>query len=320
MYDLNLTVPDFNSPKYSDISKFRLLKDYLYQLNEVLSFALSDKESSVIKTEIERTQKDLKDKASQMLVLKKESLERFEELKADIIRTADEICTAYATDIERSEREIIQRASAEFVAEKDYEEYKNSISTQIEQNADRITLNSEANEAIVSELEEFKKSTNAQFTLQSDGILSQVENIFTAKTEMDELEERIASKIIQEADNVTESFNQSVSVLGEDISSIGGQVAQFISELDVYIRRGLLEENIYGIEIGRSDSDIKARFTNDRLSFYQGSVEVAYISGSNLYITKAQILDYFKLGNESDGYFIFDTTNKGLEVRWSDGN
>jgi hypothetical protein len=73
------------------------------------------------------------------------------------------------------------------------------------------------------------------------------------------------------------------------------------------------------LPIGRSDSNIKARFTNDRLSFFQGIVEVAYISGSNLYITNAEFLDSFKIGNSVNGWFVFDTTANGLEVRWIDG-
>ena len=101
---------------------------------------------------------------------------------------------------------------------------------------------------------------------------------------------------------------------------MGGEVRELASSLDVYIRRGELEEGVYGIEIGRSDSNIKARFTNDRLSFYQGLAEVAYISGSNLYITRAQVLDYLKLGNAAEGFFIFDVTENGLEVTWTNGN
>ena len=90
--------------------------------------------------------------------------------------------------------------------------------------------------------------------------------------------------------------------------------------MDAYIRRGELSEGVFGIEIGRSDSLIKARFTNDRLTFFQGDCEVAYISGSNLYITRAQVLDCLEIGNENDGFFAFDVTNNGLEVRWSYGD
>ena len=101
---------------------------------------------------------------------------------------------------------------------------------------------------------------------------------------------------------------------------MSGGISEIVSSLDVYIRRGELEDGVFGVEIGRSDSTVKARFTNDKLSFFQGIVEVAYVSGSTLYITNAQILDYMKIGNPSDGYFLFDTTDNGLEVHWINGS
>ena len=118
----------------------------------------------------------------------------------------------------------------------------------------------------------------------------------------------------------TEAFSENIASVEKDLSTVGGEVQELVSSLDVYIRRGMLEDDVYGIEIGRSDSNIKARFTNDRLSFYQGVSEVAYISGSSLYITNADVLDYLRIGNSAHGYFLFDTTSNGLEVRWIDGN
>ena len=156
--------------------------------------------------------------------------------------------------------------------------------------------------------------------MQSSEILSQVESIYSAKTELGDLEERISSQISQTSEGITETFSEKLSRVESDLSSVGGEVRELASSLDVYIRRGELEEGVYGIEIGRSDSNIKARFTNDRLSFYQGLAEVAYISGSNLYITRAQVLDYLKLGNAAEGFFIFDVTENGLEVTWTNGN
>lgn len=320
MYDLNLTVPNFNSSKYTQDNKFTLLKNYLYELNEVLSFALSDKQDTVVESLVKRVENNAENEKTQILALKKQSKERFEELKADILRTADEICTAYATDMERTETEILQKAESEFVGKTEYEEYKSNAQTILEQNSESISLNAQRAEEISSELEAFKKSTNAEFTVQSDAILSQVENIYTAKTAAAELEERLSSKITQDSQSITESFSERISTLEDDISSVGGELTSFIGDLDVYIRRGKLSDDAYGIEIGRSDSSIKARFTNDRLSFFQGLTEVAYISGNNLYITRAEILDYLKLGNTAHGYFTFDITERGLEVRWTDGS
>lgn len=319
MYDLNLTVPNLTSPKYSSDNRFLLLKNYLYQLNETLSFALSDKTDTVIE-EVRETVKDNKNEELQnVLRLKQQSLKRFEELKEKILLTAEEITLDYTTAISQSETEILQTARGEFATKTEVGEYKNEVGTQFAQTAGKISVLAETSEELATDLENYKKSTNAEFSVQAEAIISQVENGFLSKTDGEEIEERIGSQITQTAENVTENFYQGLSSVEEDISTVGGELTELVSSLDVYIRRGELEEGIYGIEIGRSDSNVKARFTNDRLSFFQGLTEVAYISGSNLYITRAEILDYLKIGNETDGYFTFDITENGLEVRWSDG-
>ncbi len=320
MYDLNLTVPNLTSEKYSTDNRFLLLKNYLYELNEALSYALGDKSA----TEIEALKKNVensKDEEKQNIIrLKNDSKKRFEELKEQIIRTAEEIEMDYSTAISQSEEAFLQTARGEFATKTELGEYKNQVSTELLQTADSISAVAKENEEISADLENYKKSNNAQLTVQAEEILSQVENIYSAKTDLGDLEERISSQISQTAEGITETFSESITSIEEDLSSVGGEVRELASSLDVYIRRGELEEGVYGIEIGRSDSNIKARFTNDRLSFYQGLSEVAYISGSNLYITRAEILDYLKIGNATDGYFTFDVTENGLEVMWSNGN
>lgn len=320
MYDLNLSVPNLTSPKYSDDNRFLLLKNYLYELNETLSFALGDKPQ----TEIQNLKKEIEtgkgEEKQNIIRLKNDSKKRFEELKNQIIRTAEEIEMDYSAAISQSEREILQTAQGEFTTKTEFLEYKNQVDTELLQTAEGISANAKTTEEISADLESYKKTNNAQLTIQAEEILSQVENIYSAKTDLGDLEERISSQISQAAEGITETFSESLSSFSEDLSSVGGEVKELASSLDVYIRRGELEEGVYGIEIGRSDSNIKARFTNDRLSFYQGISEVAYVSGSNLYITRAEILDYLKIGNSTDGYFTFDVSENGLEVMWSGGN
>lgn len=228
MYDLNLSVPNITAEKYSTDSRFLLLKNYLYELNENLSCALGDKSQA----EIEALKKEIETEKNQekesIIRLNNESKKRFEKLKAQIITTAEEI-------------------------------------------------------------------------------LSQVE-------------EYVSLQIFHTAQGITETFSEGLTNISEDLSSVGGQVRELASSLDVYIRTGELEEGVYGVEIGRIDSNIKARFTNNRLSFFHGLSEVAYISGGNLYIKRAEILDFLKIGNTTDGYFTFDVSENGLEVIWSNGN
>lgn len=320
MYDLNLSVPNLTSPKYNNDNRFLLLKSYLYELNETLSFALGDKSQ----TEIENLKKEIvteKGEEKQNIIrLKNDSKKKFEELKEQIIRTAEEIEMDYSTAISESEKEILQRAEGKFTTKTEFSEYKNHVDTELLQTAESISLNAKTTEGISADLENYKKVNNAQFTVQAEEILSQVENIYSSKTDLGDLEERVSSQISQTAEGITETFSENLSAFSEDLSSVGGEVKELVSSLDVYIRRGELEEGVFGIEIGRSDSNIKARFTNDRLSFYQGISEVAYISGNNLYITRAEILDYLKIGNSTDGYFTFDVSENGLEVMWSGGD
>lgn len=320
MYDLNLAVPNITSQKYTTDSRFTLLKNYLYELNDALSFALSDStqgEMKIIHNEIAENKEIA---LSQALQLKEESIKRFNELKEKIIRTADEIQESCNATIEKSETEILATVEKNYLTKSEHGEYENSVDTRFQQTADELSLVGENTEEVRAELENYKSTSRSELSIQAESIIQQVENNFYSKTEATELENRVSSQITQTEKYITEVFSDELSVVSDDLSTVGGKVDELVSDLDVYIRRGKLEDNVYGIEIGRNDSNIKARFTNDRLSFYQGVSEVAYISGSSLYITNADVLDYLRIGNSLNGYFIFDTTSKGLEVRWISGN
>ncbi len=320
MYDLNMTVPNLTAQKYSNDHRFLLLKNYLYELNETLSFALSDKTESIIESIANTVEENEKSERERFIKLKNESIERFNQLKEQIIRTAEEIEKAYTTEISQTKEEILQTATEEFVSKSEFGKYRSQTATELSQTADRISAIATQNEEVAADLENHKKTNNARFSVHAKEILSQVESVYSAKTDLYDLEENLSSQISQTAEDITETFSEDLALIEEDLSSVGGEVEELISSLDVYIRRGKLDDDVYGIEIGRSDSKIKARFTNNRLSFYQGRTEVAYISGSNLYITRAEILDYLKIGNTTNGYFTLDVTDNGLEVKWSDGD
>mgnify|MGYP003508080254 FL=1 len=319
MYDLNLTVPNLTSDKYSDDNKFMLLKNYLYELNEALAQALDDKTATELQAFTKSVNEKDKSNSEKIIALKNQSIKRFDALKQDILRTADEIEKEYTTKLEQTKEEIKLEAKGEFVAQSQFGEYKNETSSQYKQMSEAIQSNVTKTEELSTSVEDYKRTTDSKITQQAESITSQISEAYATKNEVNGLEDRVESKIVQTSTNITDNFNKSFTYLSDDISTVGGNVKEFISELDVYIRRGELEPDIYGIEIGRSDSLIKARFTNDRLSFYQGTSEVAYISQNNLYITRAEVLDYLKIGNTSQGFFIFDSTENGLEVKWSYG-
>ena len=313
-------MPNISASKYSDDEKFYLLKNYLYELNECLSFALSNIDFSNLKENIKNKIEEKSEEKISYENLIKENKEKFENLKNKIIITADEIFENCKSEIKNSENEILGKVQNEFLAISEFGEYKSETASIIKENADAITLNSSDIETVNNNLENYKSENNSELNLRAEAIISQVENIFAKKSEYDEFTEIISSQITQTSKNITENFENSVLSAKEDISTLGGTVSELIYSLNTYIKRGELESGVYGIEIGRSDSNIKARFTNEKLSFLQGTTEVAYISGNNLYILRAEIIDYIKIGDIEKGYFIFDVTDNGLEVKWSYGN
>ena len=313
-------MPNISASKYSDDEKFYLLKNYLYELNECLSFALSNIDYSNLKESIKNKIEEKSEEKISYEKIIKENKEKFENLKNKIIITADEIFENCKSEIKNSENEILGKVQNDFLAISEFGEYKSETTSIIKENADAITLNSSNIETANNNLENYKSENNSELNLRAEAIISQVENIFAKKSEYDEFTEIISSQITQTSKNITENFENSVLSAKEDISTLGGTVSELIYSLNTYIKRGELESGVYGIEIGRSDSNIKARFTNEKLSFLQGTTEVAYISGNNLYILRAEIIDYIKIGDIEKGYFIFDVTDSGLEVKWSYGN
>lgn len=320
MYDLNLSVPNISTTKYSDDEKFYLLKNYLYELNETLSYALSNVDSSNLSNGLKIEIENVKNDASEIHNLKQDSLQRFNELKNKIIITANEIFENCNTEIEKTEKEILLKVESDFVAKSQFGEYKNEVNTSIKENSQAIELNANNIESTLNDLEHYKIQNNSDISIQASAIISQVENLFTKKSDLEDFSESVSSQITQNSENITEVFSECISKIDNDLLDLENNVSELVYSLDAYIKRGELESGVYGIEIGRSDSNIKARFTNDKLSFMQSGVEVAYISKNNLYITRAEITDYFKIGNSSVGCFTFDVTDNGLEVKWSYGS
>lgn len=90
-------------------------------------------------------------------------------------------------------------------------------------------------------------------------------------------------------------------------------VADEMDEISGYIRCGVLDGGVIGVEIGDSagNSPFRVRLTGDRLSFLCGSDEVAYMSDDSLVVTSATVPGKLTLGD----YEI--TTTDGLIFKYA---
>lgn len=127
-----------------------------------------------------------------------------------------------------------------------------------------------------------------------------------------------AEQTITKNSKAIESFYENVQDILTDIETL----EHSLIEVSANIKSGLLYYDdsgvpVYGVEVGQRTSidgeevfDKFARFTSDRLSFYDNNDnEVAYISDRKLYITHVEVTSSLRMGGfidavQSDGSIV----------------
>ena len=191
-----------------------------------------------------------------------------------------------------------------------------------------------ANNAAKNEVEQAQSTFNSikSLIIKSADIVNAYYEVIEAKLQGEYVAQSDYGTFKQETEAElkanSEAITQSYSNLQQVLTDLEMRVSEIAA--NAYIRSGLLgyyEDGdnegapIYGIEVGETITqdgvetfNKYARFTSDRLSFYDAnSTEVAYISDSTLYINNAVIK-----GNLQVGKFVFDTAH-GLALLWIGG-
>lgn len=163
-------------------------------------------------------------------------------------------------------------------------------------------------------------------------INKKLSGLYVAESDFGKYTEKTDLLISTNSKNINQYYNN----IQEIISDVDGLEHKII-EVNAHVNSGLLyyDENevpVYGLEIGqRTEIDgvevfrKYARFTSDRLSFYdQNNKEVAYISDKKLYITYIEVNGSYKIGYLedtalSDGsvvtrYKVSEVTNNGSDT------
>lgn len=130
-----------------------------------------------------------------------------------------------------------------------------------------------------------------------------------------------ASQQIQKNSTSIESFYENMQEILTEIDSL----EHSLIEVNANIQSGLLYYDdsgvpVYGLEIGQRTKldgvevfDKFARFTSDRLSFYdQNDNEVAYISDRKLYIAHVEVKGTFRMG----GFIDTVQSDSSIVTKW----
>ena len=146
------------------------------------------------------------------------------------------------------------------------------------------------------------------------------ESLYVAQSDFGTFTEE-ANQLILENANAIESFYENVQEILTQIDTL----EHSLIEVNANIHSGVLYYDdsgvpVYGLEIGQQTRldgvevfDKFARFTSDRLSFYdQNDNEVAYISDRKLYITHVEVRGSFSMG----GFVDTVMADGGIVTKW----
>lgn len=193
---------------------------------------------------------------------------------------------------------LLNPATNTLSLEKTYQSFteKTINNSKVQQNSANIAENVQANingleqkvngnAAIVAETTEELSSLINQ---TSEEIITQVSEKYYLKDETDALISNVETQVKQTSEEVEIRFNN----FSQDIQAVqAGTDAQF-QNISKYIR--FVNGDIL---LGEDGNVLVLKIQNDRISFIENGVEVAYFSNRKLYVNDGEYINSLKLGN-----------------------
>ena len=187
---------------------------------------------------------------------------------------------------------------------------KNPQNTTIELNklsllfTDKLLENKKNNDSIITRVDRVERGylnsgsitdianetieKSSAFEQQSSAIMSQVSELYTKSTDFETYKSNVATQFIQTSEDFTYQFSNLTELINNLDSSSAGQFNNIIR----YIR--FVDGNII---LGEINNSLMLKISNNKISFLQSGIEVAYMTDNKLYITDGEFLNSLQLGN-----------------------
>ena len=141
---------------------------------------------------------------------------------------------------------------------------------------------------------------SSAFEQNSKAIMAQVSELYTKITDFETYKKSVSTQFTQ-TDN---SFNYQFNNLTEVINNLDADSAAQFNNIIKYIR--FADGDII---LGEVNNNLMLKISNDKISFLQNGIEVAYMTDNKLYITDGEFLNSLQLGN-----FSFYPRSKGMAI------
>lgn len=167
---------------------------------------------------------------------------------------------------------------------------------------------------IESKIEDVEASVNDNIDKAVESatidILDNVSKNYTKDDVFQGFTQTVNSQFSQTASDITAKFD-TVNKYTQDVD---GKIQEFQDTFSTYIRF-----SASGIELGKLNNPFTALLDNEKLSFSENGNEVAYISNNKMHITEAEISHNLRIGDKTNGFFIWTQSDNGnLTLKWSE--
>jgi hypothetical protein len=159
-----------------------------------------------------------------------------------------------------------------------------------------------------SAIKTFINELSSSVTQSAQNILLEVNSNYAEKSDLNSINELLRTNV-EILNNLVEFKFTSAQSSTQTLEGIVTGNQQLLEE---YIRfQGAL------IQLGQVGGAFTAELSNEKLSFKQNNVEIAYISNNKMYITDAEIRNKLTIGNPTNGYFDWIMRSNGnLAMKW----
>ena len=171
--------------------------------------------------------------------------------------------------------------------------------------------------------------TAQQVRQEMDRLAARLEGEYVAVSDFGTYVERLNNYIEANPDAITQYYSFS-SALQADIDAVSADFDDYRADTQGYIRTGIVYYDgavpVYGVAVGQNltatevdgepmvdQNNFRATFTARKLSFWQDTTEVAYVSDNQLYITNITVLQQLTVGKWKL------SAENGLAFRWIGG-
>lgn len=183
--------------------------------------------------------------------------------------------------------ELLKPSNNKIVVNKTYDTFTETSSSNnktLDSIVKTVTSNNETTNIKIDEMyQQLLTSIEASTTEIS---MQVAENFYTK----DEYDQKISS-VSTEFSQTKEEFNFQFNQFYQDIEAVSNNTAAQFENISKYIR--FIDGNII---LGEDGNELVLKIQNDRISFLESNVEVAYFSNKKLYVNDGEYINSLKLG------------------------